>query len=111
MRELTLNTTVAQLSINGSVYTAQKSDVEIIELASAMRARYAAVLTGKPTNAEVVAVVKEAADCIDQILGDGAMAAISGGKPVSIRDTIRWLNQIATAVTEEYAAKLVEQYG
>lgn len=111
MRELTLKTTRVTLKINGKEYTSKMSDAEIIGMVNEKQRRFSELMNREYTIDEVLAAVKDATDSIDAILGDGAVAAISNGDAVSVRDTIRWLTAIANAVTEEYVARLVEQYG
>lgn len=111
MRELTLVPTKVELNINGKKYTARLSDAEIISMANQMQKRFADLMAREYTVDEVVAAAKDTTTCIDAILGEGAVESISGGEPVSVRDAIRWITAIATAVTEEYVGKLVERYG
>lgn len=111
MRELTLKTTRVTLKINGKEYTAKMSDAEIIGMVNEKQRRFGELMNREYTIDEVLEAVKDATDSIDAILGDGAVAAISNGEAVSVRDAIRWLTAIANAVTEEYVTRLVEQYG
>lgn len=111
MRELTLSPTVVTIKINGKEYESCMSDVEVMSIAIDMREKYAALLASKEAkNEDVIRLVRETLECIDKILGDGSVTTISGGKPVSANDSMRWLTAVASAVSAAYGDKLVEQY-
>lgn len=111
MQELTLTTTEVVLKINGKEYVSKISDREIISMANDMIERFAELTKTQGDVKAVVRAANDALECIDKILGDGAVASISEGKPVSVRDSIRWLTAISRAANAEYSARLVDMYG
>lgn len=105
MRKLTLNTAAVALEINGEVYELLLSDAEIMALAAELGEKTKNVNASDA--AQVLAASREVAGAIDRMLGEGAVARISGGKPVGIRELIRWFRLINDEAMKAYFDKLV----
>ncbi len=111
MRNLTLTPAKAPtLNINGKTFEVQVNDVAIMDMAGEVKEKYSRLSKGKHPPGEVLSAAREVAECIDKILGDGAVAAISQGKPVSVALAMEWLGAISTAAIEEYAGELEQKY-
>lgn len=111
MQELELTATIVKIKINGTEYESRMSDTQVMALAYHMNKKIIDLYHEGNVRVEaVIEAAEETVECIDMILGDGAAMAISGGKPVGANDAIRWLSQIAAAVSAAYAEKLVEMY-
>lgn len=110
IRELTLNVTDApQLKINEHVFDLHMSDRELMAMSSGLQKKYREMNQNTPDD-EVLKAVEEVVNGIDRILGEGAVAKISGGKPVSIVTAVRWLKLITQEAMEAYADELAAQY-
>lgn len=106
MRKLTLNPCAVSLEINGAVYELKLSDAEMMALAQELSAKTRDVNAGDA--GQVMAASREVALAIDRMLGDGAVSAISEGKPVGIRQLIRWYRLIHDEAMKAYFDNLVE---
>lgn len=108
MKSITLSFDVPQIEVNGHVFELQKSDADIYEDALAIQAKYRGL--DADDTASVLAAVKETAAYVDEILGEGAMRKISGGKPVSMKSALNAMVQIAQAAAESYVTGIQEKY-
>lgn len=124
MKKLTLAPVdVPSIEINGHVFELQMSDSEIMTSVNNIRRRYAELVErqssggegtdaekrNKPTIDEILAATREAAECIDDILGNGAVKCLSDSKPVSAKIAVSWLNAIAAAAIDAYTEQLVQK--
>lgn len=108
MRELTFNFGNPQIKINGVVFDLQKSDIEICEMVKAAQRRLQSM--DKANSDAVLSACKATAEDIDAILGHGALATLSGGRPVGIMQQIELLIQIASAGTQSYMDYVKAEY-
>lgn len=106
MRKLTLNTAAVALEINGEAYELQLNDAEIMALAAELGEKTKDVNASDA--AQVLEASREVAAAIDRMLGEGAVAKISGGRPVGIRELIRWFRLINDEAMKAYFDRLVE---
>lgn len=110
MRELTLkNHEAPKLKVNNHVFELQMSDHELMFMSSNLQKKYQAINKNTPDE-EILAAVEDVAAGIDKILGAGAMAKISDGKPVSLVTAIQWLKLITQEAMECYADELAASY-
>ena len=85
-----------QIEINGDIFDVKMSDVDIINRCAGLLEKYAGL---KKDDIEAIkSAVNETAAFIDSILGEGAVAKISGGKPVNLITVNKWLSVICSAV-------------
>lgn len=111
IREITLTENVApKLSINGDIFELCLSDAEIMSITSDISKRYTGMAQNGAGKDEIIAAVKEVSETIDKILGEGAVAKIAKGKPVSIVTAIKWLNVIASEAMAVYAEEMASLY-
>ena len=86
-----------KLEINGHIFSVSKSDVDILNKCEELQVKYGDLKKGD------IAGVKGAVNAfiayIDEILGEGAVLKISGGKPVSISCAVNWLVAICAEIT------------
>ncbi len=93
------------LEVNGQAFELQMSDADIFDRALKIGAKYARINEKTPP-AQVLKAVRECAGVVDEMLGEGAMRKISGGKPVRMADALRVMTLIAEAAARGYAEKL-----
>lgn len=107
MRELTINHTAPTIRINDRVYEILMGDAEIM----AMMDEAKEAVSGVDPNdtRRILEKARYLADCIDRILGDGAVKAISGGKAVNVADLVQWFNLIASNALAARFDRLVEE--
>ena len=108
MKKLTISFEQPKIEINGYVFDLLKSDGDIMQDAILLKEKYVSLDT-KDAKA-VVALARESANYIDEILGAGALKKISGGCPVSIMKTIEVMTQIAAAAADSYAEYVSHEY-
>lgn len=96
-----------KLSVNGHVFDLQMSDADIFDRALKISDKYAR-LNKKSSIKQIMNAVKECAAIVDEVLGKGAMAQIAGGKPVSVRDSLRVMNMIIVEAASAYTGKLID---
>ena len=100
---------VPKLKVNGHIFELNMSDYEVMNMSNALQKKYKDL--GSATDRDVIlGAVKEVVDGIDKILGEGAVAKISNGKPVSIATAMRWLRVITQEAMEVYADELARSY-
>ena len=98
-----------QIGINGHIFDVKQSDIDIINKCVEFQGKYAGLQ--KDDVAEIKNAVNSFIAYIDEILGDGAVLKISGGKPVSISCVVSWLIAICgeiTRVNDEYISEKYE---
>ena len=98
-----------KLVVNGNIFELQISDHELMAMSANLQKKYRSMNAETP-NDEVLAAVAEVVEGIDRILGEGAVAKIANGKPVSIVTAVRWLRLITQEAMEAYAEELAAQY-
>ncbi|MCL2096679.1 MAG: hypothetical protein FWH10_07225 [Oscillospiraceae bacterium] len=113
MKRLALELEIPQnieIEINGNIFGVLKSDIDILNRSAELELKYAGLK--KEDLQSVRDAVNEIVMLIDEILGDGAVKKISGGRPVNIRLAVAWLTEICKAITEsgndEYIAENYE---
>lgn len=107
MRELTIHHKAPEIKINGRVYEVLLSDAEIMAMMDEAKESVKGV---SPNDTKMILEkAKYLADCIDRILGGGAVKDISGGKAVNVADLVSWFNLIANNALAARFDKLVEE--
>ena len=109
MRKLTLELPeLQQIDINGDIFDIGVSDLDILNKGAELTAKYSRIndLTDESEKKEAaIAGANEIIAYIDKILGGGAVAKISKGRPVSIATACNWL----VAICAEISSKLDEE--
>lgn len=109
MRELNLKVPEQeQIKINGEIFTIKMSDIEILNLANEIENRYKNIDTQDLKT--ITEALKEATNSIDKILGDGAVAKISGGKPIGFQVSVEWLKAICDVIGEKNNEYIKDKY-
>ncbi|MDO4541496.1 MAG: hypothetical protein Q4C00_01520 [Bacillota bacterium] len=108
MKKLTIEFEQPQIEVNGIVFDLQKSDGDIFQKAMDIEKKYEDL--NADNEEEVLAALREVTAYIDEMLGSGAMAKISGGKPIGMVKSIEVMSLIAQACYETYNEKIVEEY-
>ena len=112
MRELTLEVPKPQMRINGTVFDVRMSDLDIYLRSQELFDKWdKAAKSGKSelSPKQMLALLKEFAGFIDELLGDGAVAKISGGVPVSMAMLMDWVGKIAKDAAEHYEALITDE--
>ena len=109
MRSLVLDVPAdLQIEINSHVFSVSKSDVDIINKFAEFEQQYAGLKSGG------IAGIKEFINgviaYIDEILGDGAVYRISGGKPIGAVRAYSWLQAICGEVIRACNDYISEKY-
>jgi len=111
MKKLTLSPIEApQIEINGIVFTVQKSDVDIFAMVHQSEKNIAALRAMKFSDEEILRAVRSVGENIDAILGEGALAQLANGKPVSAATAMSWLSMIGRLAVEAYAENIAKKY-
>jgi len=109
MRKLNLNLPETQeIDINGDIFEIQKSDVDILNKSADMQLRYADLK--KDDLQAVKSAINEMIALIDEILGEGAVLKISGGKPVNAALAVEWLSAICAEISRLGDEYITERY-
>ena len=102
-----------QIDINGDVFEIHKSDIDILNKSAELTEKYGNLTKSK--NAKNIALLTAGANeiisYIDEILGEGAVAKISRGKPVGIVTACNLLTAICGEINksnDEYIDKKYE---
>ena len=110
MREINLPIETAKIKINGMVFELHMSDLDIYNRAQEIHQKFQKY-NERPTDSfppeEVLADCNELAGFLDSMLGEGAVARISKGKPVRMAMLFRWIDVIAEDAASHYA-ELIE---
>lgn len=97
-----------QIEINEIVFDVLKADLDIMEKATILVDKYSDL---KETDLkEIVDGVKECVAYIDEILGQGATAKITQGRPLGLNYAVDLMQDICVAVIEEYNQKIADEY-
>jgi len=115
MQELNFDFEVKQIKINGHVFDILRSDIDILEKADKLLQKYDKELQDVTSDTEegrkkITAAILEIRDYIDEILGQGALRKISGGKPVGLTKAINVMKDIAAGVVRTYHEDVGEEY-
>ncbi|MCE5343841.1 MAG: hypothetical protein LLF96_09735 [Eubacteriales bacterium] len=103
MREIMLRVECPKIKINGQVFDLLLSDLDIYTRAQALFARCEHIADAPRATAEILSAAGEATTLLEAALGGGAIAAISGSRPVSLTLALEWLGMLAREAAEHYA--------
>ena len=81
------------------------SDADIFDRSLMLYDKYNSLTPTSPTRT-ILKALKECSATVDSILGEGAMAKISGGKPVCLTDQLSIMKLITTEAAASYADKV-----
>ena len=97
-----------QIEINGHIFSVNQSDIDILNKCAEFQGKYAGLKKNDITG------IKEAANSfmtyIDEILGEGSVLKISGGKPISISCATAWLISICSEIVRAGDDYISEKY-
>ena len=98
-----------KVRINGAEYDVQMDQMEM----HAKSRRYMAQVVNLNVHSEDAIRDCIAAGCalVDDALGEGAMAKIAAGKPISLNKAVQVLNAIVDAVNDAYSDYVSKTYG
>jgi len=101
-----------QIEINGDIFAIHKSDIDILNKSAEFTSKYSRIKGKDAKNAALITKgANEIISFIDEILGEGAVAKISRGNPVSIVTACSWLTAICQEInknSDEYINKKYE---
>lgn len=103
MRSLTLRVEDPQIVINGNPYSLRMTDWALYARAQEVLALCERLADAPATPAGVLSALGEVTTLLEQALGEGALGAISGGRPVSLPLAIEWLAALAREAAEHCA--------
>ena len=106
MREIKLDVNAPKLKINGHVFDVIMNDADIMHMATQAKARCANIDANDTE--KLVETARYLADCIDAVLGEGAVKIISEGRPVAIKHLVNWLLIITDNALAAQFDKMVE---
>ena len=98
-----------QIEINNHVFNVNKSDIDILNKCAEFQGKYADLQ--KSDIAGIIDAANSFISYIDEILGEGAVLKISGGKPVGVSCAVEWLIAICgeiTRITDDYISRKYE---
>lgn len=98
----------AQIQINGKVYTVRRSAYEV--RAVGIETTLAALQLQDGDVDGITAFLRTCVKRVDELLGDGAMAEIADGNPVSVTKCIQLINEISAACSEGYNEYAENEY-
>lgn len=107
MREIKLDVNAPKLKINGHVFDVIMNDADIMHLAAEAKAKCANINANDTE--KLVETARYLADCIDAVLGEGAVKTISKGHPVAIKQLVNWLLIVTDNALAAQFDKLVEE--
>lgn len=108
MRKITVETEAPKIEINGIEFRYRMADGDIYWAGRDVLAKCAALdISDEHAIMDALNMICEV---IDQIIGDGAMAKIMGGKPVSMSTALKVLNGIIEDCNARYTAYLRREY-
>lgn len=102
-----------QIEINGEVFDIRKSDIDILNKSRELTKKYAKIKENDDSmkNARLITDgANEIIAYIDEILGNGAIAKINRGLPVSIVTACNWLAQICSMAFSSVSDGADEKY-
>lgn len=100
MRSLTLRVESPQITINGRPFTLRMSDTELYTRACELFDACERFGGERGEPARALALLNDAVKLIEATLGEGAVAEISEGKPVSLTLALEWLGELAREAAE-----------
>ena len=109
MREVTLRVEDPAIRINGQVYALRINDLTLYTRVQALMEQCAGLAAGAVTADTALAVFGEANAIFTDALGDGAVSAISGGRPVSLPLMLEWLSLLAQEAAGYYAREALRE--
>lgn len=109
MREVTLRVENPAIRINGQVYALRMNDLVLYTRVQALMEHCAGLAAGAVTTDMALAVFSEANAIFTDALGDGAVSAISGGRPVSLPLMLEWLSLLAQEAAGHYAQEALRE--
>jgi len=104
---------LAQIEINGDIFSIYKSDVDILNKSRELTDKYGKIKENDKSAKNIKLITdgaNEIISYIDEILGTGAVALISKGLPVSITMACGWLTEICRTVTGNIDDYVAENY-
>ena len=111
MRQLTLRVEDAGITINGERFALRMTDVELFMRAQAVLDTCTALADTSAGAAHVMDAARAVTGLIEEALGEGAVARISGGRPVSLPLAVEWLAALARDAAEHCADGLLAEDG
>ena len=111
MREVTLRVEDPSIRINGQVYTLRLNDLTLYTRVRTLLEKCAGLAAGATTAEAALAVAGEANAILTDALGEGAVSAISGGRPVSLSLMLEWLSLLAQEAAGHYAREALREDG
>lgn len=109
MREVTLRVEDPAIRINGQVYALRMNDLTLYTRVQALMEQCAGLAAGAVTADTALTVFSEANAILTDALGDGAVSAISGGRPVSLPLMLEWLSLLAQEAAGHYAQEALRE--
>ena len=110
MRELNFDLPeIRKIKINGHEFDILKADIDVIRDITRLQKRFEAIKS-KTSLDEITGVAEAAAGYVDELLGDGALQTISGGRPVPYALLFQWLTAVCETVIEEYGLTVAAKY-
>jgi len=116
MKELNLEFEQKQIKVNGHVFDVRKTDADVMETANSLMEKYEEIKNAagmgrtERCNA-LVEVVNETIAFTDEMLGEGAVKKITGGRPVGMAMGVRMMRDIALCVAEIYSEDMDREFG
>jgi len=111
MREIALRVEEPTVSINGQAFALRLSDVELFTRAQDVLDACARLGDVPVDAARVLAAARDVTGLLEEALGTGAAARISGGRPVSLPLAIEWLAALAQEAAAHCADEALAQDG
>lgn len=108
-RALSLEVDNVELVINGIPFTLLKSDADIFDDSLRLADEFKKVDTKDPV--AVLEALRKMTGYIEEVLGEGAVKKISGGRPVGYARLLEWIRLITGAAATSYADLITERYG
>jgi hypothetical protein len=108
MRKITVETEAPKIEINGIVFEYRMSDGEIYWMGRDVLAKCVALNISNES--AILDALNMICGAIDHVLGNGAMAKIMDGKPVSMNAALKVLNGIIADCNARYTAYLRREY-
>ncbi len=108
MREITFIFQEApKISINGHAFELRQSDADIFDRSLELSEKYHK-LNRDSAPKTILTALKECAAVVDSILGEGATATLSEGKPVCITDMLQLMAVVTREAGASYAERLAD---
>ena len=109
MRELALRVESPRITVNGSTFDLQLSDVELYTKIHHLFTRLTVAEHETSSPEHVLAATREAVALVEAALGEGATARIAGGKPVCLPLALEWLGAMAAEAAEHFVAQTLTE--